>query len=200
LGSDAEKPMSYLDSKTMQLPLFTIGHSTHPLDGFLRLLARHEIEALADIRRFPGSRKHPHFNRNCLATALPQAGIEYRWFEALGGRRKTPGDSSKNLGLRNESFRNYADYMTTPEFHEAVRRLLELARRKRMAYMCSEGLFWCCHRRLVSDYLLVQGYEVQHVMPTGELRPHTLTEGARADGGELSYPPPQAGRAQTLFE
>ena len=112
--SDAGKPMSNLDPKTIQRPLFTIGHSTHPLNGFLRLLARHDIEALADIRRFPGSRKHPHFNRDCLATALPRAGIEYRWFDALGGRRKTTGDSSRNRGLRNESFRNYADYMTPP--------------------------------------------------------------------------------------
>jgi uncharacterized protein (DUF488 family) len=192
--------MSHVDPKTMPLLLFTIGHSTHPLDGFLKLLGRHGIEALADIRRFPGSRKYPHFNRECLASALPQAGVEYRWFEALGGRRKKPGDSSRNLGLRNESFRNYADYMTNPEFHEAVGRLRELARQKRTAFMCSEGLFWRCHRRLVSDYLLVQGYEVQHIMPTGELRPHTLTEVARTDGGELSYPPPQVGQAPTLFE
>jgi uncharacterized protein (DUF488 family) len=184
----------------MQLQLFTIGHSTHPLDGFLKLLARHGIEALADIRRFPGSRKYPHFNRDRLAFALPQAGVEYRWFEALGGRRQKSGDSPRNLGLRNVGFRNYADYMTTPEFHEAVGQLLGLARRKGTAFMCSEGLFWRCHRRLVSDYLLVQGHAVHHIMPTGELRPHTLTAGARTEGGELSYPPPQADRAPTLFE
>jgi uncharacterized protein (DUF488 family) len=192
--------MSHLDPKTMPLPLFTIGHSTHPLDGFLKLLARHEIEALADIRRFPGSRKYPHFNRDCLASALPRAGVEYRWFESLGGRRKKHGDSAKNLGLRHEGFRNYAGYMTTPEFHEAMGRLLELARQKRTAFMCSEGLFWRCHRRLVSDYLLVQGFAVQHIMPTGELRPHSLTEGARTDGGELSYPLRQSDRGPSLFE
>ncbi len=184
----------------MPFQLFTIGHSTHALDGFLGLLARHDIEALADIRRFPGSRKYPHFNRDGLASALPQAGVEYRWFEALGGRRKPPGGSTRNLGLRNESFRNYADYMTTPEFHEAAGRLLELARRKRSAFMCSEGLFWRCHRRLVSDYLLVRGIEVRHIMPDGKLSPHTLTGGARIDGEELSYPPPQAEQAPTLFE
>jgi uncharacterized protein (DUF488 family) len=191
--------MSHPDPKTTPLALFTIGHSTHPFDGFLKLLSRHEIEALADIRRFPSSRKYPHFNRDCLAAALPQAGVEYRWLEAMGGRRKKSGGLPRNLGLRNESFRNYADSMTTPEFREAVGRLLELARRKRTAYMCSEGLFWRCHRRLVSDYLLVQGYAVQHILPTGELRPHTLTEGARIDGGELSYPPPQAGQTPALF-
>src|SRR5689334_1591593 len=158
--------------------LVTIGHSTHPLDGFLGLLDRHGIEALADIRRFPGSRKYPHFNRDRLATALPQAGVEYRWFEPLGGRRKGSGDSPRNLGLRNESFRNYADYMASQEFHEAIGGLLGLARSKRTAFMCSEGLYWRCHRRLVADYLLAQGIEVFHIMPDGELRPHTLTEGA----------------------
>ena len=186
--------------KAMPLQLFTIGHSTHPLDGFLERLARHGIEALADIRRFPGSRKYTHFNRDGLASALPQAGVEYRWFEALGGRRKGSGGSPRNLGLRNESFRNYADYMATEEFHEAVGRLMELARQKRSAFMCSEGLFWRCHRRLVSDYLLARSIAVQHIMPDGELRPHTLTGGARIDGGELIYPPPEAGQTPTLFE
>ena len=171
--------------------LFTIGHSTHPLDGFQALLARYGIQALADVRRFPGSRKYPHFHRDRLATALPEAGVEYQWFEALGGRRKRPGGTTKNLGLRNESFRNYADYMATPEFRAAVGQLLDLARQKRTAFMCSEGLFWRCHRRLVSDYLLAQGVTVQHIMPAGELRPHTLTDGARIAGGELSYPPPE---------
>jgi uncharacterized protein (DUF488 family) len=183
----------------MQQPLYTIGHSTHSLDEFLGLLSRHGIEALADIRRYPGSRKYPHFNRDGLTMALPRAGIEYRWLEALGGRRKGSGGSTRNLGLRNESFRAYADYMATPEFQEAVERLLELAGWKRTAYMCSEGLFWRCHRRLVSDYLLAKGIVVQHIMPDGELRPHTLTEGARVEGGELSYPSPQEDRTLPLF-
>src|SRR4051794_6961787 len=121
----------------MQPTLFTIGHSTHSLDEFLGLLARHGIGALADIRRFPGSRKYPHFNRDHLATVVPQAGVDYRWREALGGRRKGASGSPRNLGLRNESFRHYADYMATPEFHKAVGELLELARAKRTAFMCS---------------------------------------------------------------
>ena len=178
--------------------LFTVGHSTHPLGEFLDLLARHGVEVLADVRRFPGSRKYPHFNRDHLAAALPEAGVEYRWFEALGGRRKTSSGPSQNLGLRNDSFRNYADYMATPEFREAVEQLLALARRKRTAFMCSEGLFWRCHRRLVSDFLLARGLTVRHVMPDSELRPHTLTEGARIEDGELSYPPPDP--ARTLFD
>ena len=186
--------------EALEFGLYTIGHSTHPLDEFLMLLDRHGVEALADVRRFPGSRKHPHFNRDHLASALPEAGVEYRWFDALGGRRKGSGGPSKNLGLRNESFRNYADYMSTPEFHEAAGELLSLARRKRTAYMCSEGLYWRCHRRLVSDYLLARGIEVRHIMPDGELRPHVLTEGAVIDDGDLSYPPPQAGQTLTLIE
>jgi uncharacterized protein (DUF488 family) len=183
----------------LPLRLDTIGHSTHPLDEFLELLARHGVEALADIRRFPGSRKYPHFGRDHLASALPQAGLEYRWFEALGGRRKRPGGSTRNLGLRNESFRNYADYMATPEFLEAIEQLLELARRKPTAFMCSEGLYWRCHRRLVADFLLARGIEVRHIMPDGALRPHALTEGAVIDGGEVSYPP-HADQAPTLFD
>jgi uncharacterized protein (DUF488 family) len=182
---------------SVQPELYTIGHSTHPLDGFLGLLARHGVEALADVRRFPGSRKHPHFNRDRLATAVPEAGVGYRWFEAPGGRRGKASGSAKNLGLRNEGFRHYADYMATPEFQAAVAQLVEPARQKRTAFMGSEGLCWRCHRRLVSDYLLAQGLIVRHVMPSGELRPHTLTEGARADGGAVSYPSPDQGR--TVF-
>ncbi|AMV37900.1 DUF488 family protein [Planctomyces sp. SH-PL62] len=194
------EPAEAILSKTAPLTLFTIGHSTHPLDEFLRLLAEHNIQALADIRRFPGSRKYPHFNRENLASTMPQAGVEYRWIESLGGRRKQPGGSTTNLGLRNQSFRNYADYMATPDFHEAIESLLELARQKRTAFMCSEGVYWRCHRRLVSDYLGVRGIEIRHIMPSGTLRPHILTEGARVEGGELSYPSPREDERASLFE
>lgn len=194
------EPAETIPSKAAPLTLFTIGHSTHPLDEFLKLLAQHDVEALADIRRFPGSRKHPHFNREDLASSLPRAGVEYRWFESLGGRRKRPGGSSRNLGLRNQSFRNYADYMATADFHEAVETLLELARRRRTAFMCSEGVYWRCHRRLVSDDLTVRGIEIRHIMPAGGLRPHMMTEGARVEGAELSYPPPPEDRTSSLFE
>jgi uncharacterized protein (DUF488 family) len=186
----------------MPLELYTIGHSTHPLDEFLALLNRHNIELLADIRRFPGSRKYPHFNRDNLAESLPEAGIHYQWFEALGGRRsKIKSTSSPNLGLRNESFRNYADYMATEPFRQGIRELLDEAERQRTAYMCSESVFWRCHRRLVSDYLLARGISVQHIMPTGELRPHTLTAVAQVVGGEVTYPAePNGDRAMPLFE
>jgi uncharacterized protein (DUF488 family) len=172
----------------VSLELFTIGHSIHPLEEFLQLLALHRVEALADVRRFPGSRKYPHFNRESLAAVLTDAGVEYHWLEALGGRRKEIGGPSKNLGLRNQSFRNYADYMTTEEFRLAVGHLLDLAQRKRTAFMCSEGLFWRCHRRLVSDHLLTRGHVVRHIMPDGKLQSHTLTQDAKIENGELTYP------------
>jgi uncharacterized protein (DUF488 family) len=168
--------------------VLTIGHSNHPLDRFLVLLARHEVEALVDIRRFPGSRKHPHFSRDSLAAALLKSGVEYHWLEALGGRRHKLRDTSPNLGLENRGFRNYADYMLTDEFREGVEKLLEVARQKRTAIMCAEGLFWQCHRRLVSDFVIANGVTVQHITPGGELRPHTLTKGAVIDSGEVTYP------------
>src|SRR5581483_4820328 len=118
--------------------VLAVGHSNHPLDRFLALLARHGVEALADIRRFPGSRKHPHFNRDNLAATLQESGIEYDWLEALGGRRQKRRDESPNLGLENRSFRNYADYMLTDEFREGVERLLEMTGQKRTAIMCAE--------------------------------------------------------------
>lgn len=174
----------------MPSEFFTIGHSTHSIDRFLALLAQHGIEVLVDIRRFPGSRKFPQFNREPLAAAVEQAGLEYHWFEVLGGRRhKTSGVASKNTGLRNESFRSYADYMTTTEFRKGVKQLLEVGEGRRMAFMCSESVFWRCHRRLVSDFILGQGITVQHIMPSGELHLHRLTKGARIENGELTYPP-----------
>jgi uncharacterized protein (DUF488 family) len=181
--------------------IFTIGHSTHPLDRFLALLARHQIELLADIRRFPGSRKYPHFNRDSLTVSLPESGVRYLWIESLGGRRQIKSRvPSRNSGLRNESFRNYADYMATAEFQQGARQLLEAAGQKRTAYMCSEGLFWRCHRRLVSDFLLASGFKVEHIMPSGELRPHTLTGGAQVQGRDVTYPSAEARPGGLLFE
>ena len=120
--------------------VLTVGHSNHPLDRFVALLARHGVGALADIRRFPGSRKHPHFSRDSLAAALQEAGIEYHWLEALGGRRPKRRDESPNLGLENQSLRNYADYMLTDEFRQGVKTLLEVARHKRTAWPAGIGV------------------------------------------------------------
>jgi uncharacterized protein (DUF488 family) len=168
--------------------VLTIGHSNHPLERFLALLAQHKIEALVDIRRFPGSRKHPHFNQDNLAAALPKSGVEYHWLEALGGRRHKQREESPNRGLENKGFRNYADYMLTDEFREGVEKLLEVVRRKRTAILCAEGLFWQCHRRLVSDFPAANGVTVQHIMPGGELRPHKLTAGAVIENRRVTYP------------
>lgn len=168
--------------------LFTIGHSNLPLDRFVELLRQHNIETLVDVRRFPGSRKWPHFNRESLATALEGAGIEYHWMEALGGRRPKAKGESQNLGLENESFRNYADYMLAEEFREAAKELLELAEEKRTAIMCAEAVYWRCHRRLVSDYLLASHVAVQHIFSDGKIRPHDPTPGAKIGEGKVTYP------------
>ena len=185
----------------MAFQLFTIGHSTHTAERFLELLAVHQIQAVADVRRFPGSRRFPQFGQDALAAALSHSGIDYHWLEVLGGRRQkdAPG-SSQNLGLRNESFRNYADYMLTGEFQRGVEQLLQIAAEKRTAFMCSESVFWRCHRRLISDYLLVAGIAVQHIMPNGDLQPHKLTDGAKVSDGLLTYPPPGADQARLPFD
>lgn len=184
----------------MAAQLFTIGHSTHTLARFVSLLDEHGVRVLADIRRYPGSRKHPQFNQDALPGELERAGIEYRWFEALGGRRrKKTGGPSENVGLRNESFRNYADYMETVEFQNGAERLLSIAREKPLAYMCAEGLFWQCHRRLVSDYLLMRGEQVMNILPSGEARPHQLTAGAIVRDGRLVYAAPDSDEPRMLF-
>jgi uncharacterized protein (DUF488 family) len=176
--------------------VFTIGHSNHPLERFIELLARHRIEVLADIRRFPGSRKHPHFNRESLAAALTAKSIVYEWIEELGGRRKAPaGIVSPNQGLRNESFRNYADYMLTLEFQQSIDKLLAIAAQRSTAIMCAEGLWWQCHRRLVSDYLVANGVSVEHIFPNAQTKPHAMTPEARSAGGRVVYP-----AVRTLFE
>jgi uncharacterized protein (DUF488 family) len=170
--------------------IFTIGHSNHPIERFLGLLAQHQIEALADIRRYPGSKKFPHLGREPLGASLQQAGIVYHWFESLGGRRRAAkSDSpSPNLGLHNDQFRAFADYMLTDEFRHAIDELLEIAATRCTAIMCSESLFWRCHRRLVSDFLLTKNTTIEHIFPDGKTRPHKLTEGARIEGSRVTYP------------
>jgi uncharacterized protein (DUF488 family) len=173
----------------MSAELFTIGHSNQPLERLLALLMQHGIKLLVDIRRFPSSKKFPHFNQNNLKTALTEAGIDYIWLEELGGRRRGPAaERSLNIGLQNQGFRNYADYMLTAEFRQGIDKLLAIAACHRAAIMCAEALFWRCHRRLVSDYLVANGVPVHHIMPTGELQLHKLTTGAAVEGGIVTYP------------
>ncbi len=167
--------------------IFTIGHSNHPLERLLGLLALHEIAALADVRSFPGSRKWPHFGRELLSESLRRNGIEYRWMPELGGRRKSGQALSRHTAWTTPGFRAYADYIDTPEFAAGLDTLASLARAKRTAYMCSEGLWWQCHRRLISDALLVRGFDVRHILPDGKIALHTLPKFARVAEGRVIY-------------
>lgn len=167
--------------------LFTIGHSTRTLEEFIEVLQAHAIDALVDIRAFPMSRRLPHFNRESLEKALPQAGIRYAWMKALGGYRKKILEDSPNIALRNASFRNYADYMLTEDFSRAMAGLLSLAEQFRTAYMCAERVYFHCHRMLVSDWLVEHGHEVFHVDGSQPSKPHRLTAEARMVDGQLIY-------------
>jgi uncharacterized protein (DUF488 family) len=167
--------------------LHTIGHSTRTLDELIETLQAHEIETLVDIRAFPMSRRLPYFNRESLERSLPSAGIRYVWMKALGGYRKKVRDDSPNVALRNDSFRNYADYMLSPEFETAMAELISLAETSRTAYMCAERVYFRCHRMLISDWLLAHGHEVLHIDATCPVKNHKLTAEARMVDGELIY-------------
>jgi uncharacterized protein (DUF488 family) len=166
---------------------YTIGHSTRSIEELIEALQAHFIKTLVDIRAFPASRRLPHFNRESLEKTLPASGIQYVWMKALGGHRKKIRQDSLNIALRNDSFRNYADYMLTPEFEAAMRELIALADQARTAYMCAERVYFHCHRMLVSDWLVAHGHEVQHIDATGPTRPHRLMDEARLIDGELIY-------------
>jgi uncharacterized protein (DUF488 family) len=167
--------------------LYTIGHSTRTLEELISALQAHSIRTLVDIRSFPMSRRLPHFNRESLEKALPEAGIRYVWLKALGGRRSKIRDDSPNVELRNPSFRNYADYMLTPEFANGIAELLRLADESRTAYMCAERVYFRCHRMLVSDWLVAHGHEVLHIDAEGPVRAHKLTAEARLVGDQVIY-------------
>src|SRR3989442_5091312 len=169
-----------------QVSLWTIGHSTLSIEDFINKLKSFEIHLLADVRSFPGSRRYPHFNREQLDASLAGADIRYQHFRELGGRRRARPDSL-NLAWRNESFRGYADYMETKEFREGIERLLGLANQERVAIMCSEALWWRCHRSLISDYLKVKGFDVVHILAPNKSEPHPFTSAARIADGKLSY-------------
>jgi uncharacterized protein (DUF488 family) len=167
--------------------LYTIGHSTRTLDDLIETLHAHQIKTLVDIRAFPMSRRLPQFNRESLAESLPAAGIRYVWMKALGGYRKRVLNDSPHIALRNDSFRNYADYMLTSEFQSAVGELIALAEEAPTAYMCAERVYFHCHRMLISDWLVAQGHAVLHIDSTGPVRPHKLTAEARMIDGQLIY-------------
>ncbi len=169
-----------------KIELWTCGHSTRSIEDFIEALASFDVRVLADVRSFPGSRRYPQFNKENLKSSLNQAGIDYEHFPEIGGRRRARPDS-QNLAWRNESFRGYADYMETEAFRDGIQRLLEIARGSRTAVMCSEAVWWRCHRSLISDYLKAKGIEVNHIMGAGKSEPHPFTSAARIVNGELSY-------------
>ena len=167
--------------------IYTIGHSTRPIEEFVSLLQTNGVERLVDIRTVPRSRHNPQYEQVALETSLPEYGIEYVYLKQLGGLRSKAKDSV-NLGWRNLSFRNYADYMQTDEFAEGVERLIELARDKTTAIMCAEAVPWRCHRSLVGDALLVRGVQVSDIMNETTVKDHNLTSFAVADGTRITYP------------
>jgi uncharacterized protein (DUF488 family) len=167
--------------------VWTIGHSTRTIDEFISLLEENEIKLIADVRLLPGSKRYPQFNKETLADSLGKVGIHYEHFPELGGRRKSRPDST-NLAWRNASFRGYADYMETEEFHKGLKRLLDLAADARpTAIMCAEAVWWRCHRSLISDYLKARGIEVMHILEANKIEPHPYTSAARIVEGKLSY-------------
>lgn len=167
--------------------LRTFGHGTATQQALTDLLVEAVVDTVVDVRRFPGSRRHPHVGQDQLAQWLPAEGIDYRWMAELGGRRKSDGDSP-NTGLRNPQFRAYADHMASADFRAAVDELLELAAARSVAVMCSEAVWWRCHRRLLADHLvLVEGWRVEHLFHDGRLADHPVTPEATRTGDHVLY-------------
>ena len=170
-----------------RVQLLTVGHGTAAEQDFGGLLAAAGVKSLVDVRIAPGSRKFPHFGKDALAGWLPAAGIAYRWEKRLGGFRKLPAESP-DVALRNDSFRAYAAYMRSEEFSLALAELLAQAAAEPVTIMCSETVWWRCHRRLIADHaLLLDGVDVRHLMPGGKVTPHQPTSGVRVDGTALVY-------------
>ena len=166
--------------------IWTIGHSTRAIGELIALLQENRIELVADVRRFPGSRRHPQFGQTEIAKTLSQHGIEYVHVPELGGRRATRPDSP-NIVWRNVAFRGYADYMGTAGFAGGIQKLIESASAKRVAIMCAEALWWRCHRRLIADYLKTAGWTVRHILGPQKVEAHPFTGPARVTNGALSY-------------
>ena len=170
--------------------IWTIGHSTRSIEEFLRVLDAQRIEAIADVRRFPGSRQHPQYGREALAASLSAGGISYQWLPELGGRR-TPSPRSPNTAWRNAAFRGYADHMVSDEFARGMAKLLALAVGKRTAILCAEAVWWRCHRSLIADELCARGVAVEHITDAQHAVAHPMTEPARIVEGRLSYAAPE---------
>lgn len=169
------------------MAIFTIGHSTRPIDEFLRILQAHGIQRLIDVRTIPRSRHNPQFGQENLAASLRAASIDYRHMPGLGGLRR-PRRDSINAGWRNASFRGYADYMQTPEFQENLEELMDAAADSSTAIMCAEALPWRCHRSLIADALVARRMPVLEIMSAAKAQPHALTAFAKVNGREVTYP------------
>ena len=170
--------------------LWTVGHSTRSFADFLEMLHAQRIQLLVDVRRYPLSRRHPQFNADAIQHALQNSGIEYRPMAGLGGRR-SPQPDSPNLGWRNASFRGYADYMQTEPFRLALASLVSAASQARTAVMCAEAVPWRCHRSLIADAVVSQGWRVLHILANHKVDVHALCSFARIDDGRVTYPRPQ---------
>ncbi|HET7267037.1 MAG TPA: DUF488 domain-containing protein [Oleiagrimonas sp.] len=170
--------------------VFTIGHSSRPLDEFMALLDESRIACVIDVRRLPGSRAFPQYDAGALRESLARVDIDYMHMDALGGRRgrSLPKDDTRNAMWRNASFRRYADYALTEPFRDALVQLETRAACERCALMCAEAVWWRCHRRIITDHLLAHGHEVFHIMGPGKVVAASMTPGARVAGGHVTYP------------
>lgn len=174
--------------------IYTIGHSNRSIEQFLELLEENGIELLVDVRTFPMSRYNPQFNKEALRTSLAHHGIAYTHIAPLGGRRGTSNANSHNTAWEHSSFRSYADYAETEPFRAGLEELISLAKEKRTAYMCAEALWWRCHRRIITDYLLARGWHVKHIMANGKTQEAELNENAVIHkNGTITYPAAQQG-------
>jgi uncharacterized protein (DUF488 family) len=179
------------------MTIYTIGHSNHPLEKFIEMLATYGIELVVDVRTIPKSRYNPQFNSDVLSASLKEKGIAYRHIPDLGGLRHAKKDS-QNKGWENDSFRGFADYMQTEGFEKGVAELIALAEEKKSAVMCAESVPWKCHRSLISDALLVRDITVMHIMSKASAKGHALTPFAEVSGTTITYP--GTSEQQTLFD
>ncbi len=174
-------------SRYMDKCIYTIGHSTHPIEEFIQILKTYGVEQLVDVRTIPKSRANPQFNEPELKASLEKTGIAYTRLEDLGGLRHTTS-TSINTAWKNKSFRGYADYMQTEAFRNGIEALISLAKEKQTAIMCAEAVPWRCHRSLIGDALLIRGFKVEDILGEKSSRPHQLTPWARVDGLQITYP------------
>ena len=177
------------------MDVWTVGHSTRTAEAFVALLRAHRIEAIADVRRYPASRRHPHFNSATLAAVLEDAGLHYLPMPELGGRRRARPDS-RNTVWRDASFRGYADYMETAAFEAALEKVIAHAATTRTAIMCAEALWWQCHRQMIADALKALGHCVLHIIDARNVTEHPFTSAARVIDGRLQYGHAAAGLEQ----